>query len=125
MQQECVYVLSFPPSLPPSFLPTEVAFDACSSMRAGFDRLVSLNPPSFPPSSSPSSSSLPPSSSAKKQRNPSSSIPPSSSSSSSSSSSPGQRLLEALIQSPSKQLSLEGASAHLNLDVTSLVEEHR
>jgi hypothetical protein len=121
MQQGCVDDSSLPPSLP---LLTEVALDACSSMRAGFDRLLSLDPPSFPPpSSSSSSSSSPspsaPSSSAKKRQN------PSSSSSSSSSSPPGQRLLEALIHSPSKQLSLQAASALLNLDVTSLVEEHR
>ncbi len=100
---------SHPLSLPPLSLhssPTELALDAYQSMRAGFDRLVSLNPPSFSPSSSPSSSS-------------SFSVAPPPSSP------PGQRLLEALIQSPSRQLSLQAASASLNLDVSQLVERHR
>lgn len=80
-------------------------------MRAGFDRLVSLNPPPFPPSSSPFSTF--------------SSFSTSSSVAPSPSSPPGQRLLEALLLSPSRQLSVQAASALLNLDVTRLVESHR
>ena len=109
--------LSLPPSLPLS-PPTQVALDACSSMRSGFGSFVPLDPPCFPRSSSPPSTT--------NTTSPSQKMPtPSSSPPRSSSSPPGQRLLEALVQSPSKQLSLQAASALLNLDVTSLVEEHR
>ena len=89
MQQECV-----DDSLPLS-PPTQVALDACSSMRSGFGSFVSLDPPCFPRSCSPPSATKTTARS-QKMPTPSSSVPPSPSS-------------EALVQSPSKQLSLQAS----------------